>query len=590
MVLLIGACGGSSSKGGTGKTTDTKAGSAAPSKDGLSGVVTDTSKPTPGGSMTVSIEAETATGYCLPEATLAAGGLQTARAIYDYLTVPDKDGNYVPYLADKVTPNADFTSWSIHVRPGIKFSDGSPLDAQVVMNNLNAYRGNFPEHTVLLFKFVFQNITNITMVDNMTVKVDMAKPWVTFPSHLYQYGRLGIMGQAQLDSKKNCAKNLVGTGPFELKKQSDWVVGNQMTLTKNPNYWRKDKDGQQLPYLDTLIYKPTPDPSVVTNGLQSHAFDLAVTDSTDVMYDLKSSVDGGQLSMLQSAAHPEVTYTIFNTRIAPFNNILAREAYAYAYNKPLYNQIRQHSLLTEASGPFGPGTLGYLPKTDLPSFNLTKAKSLVQQYKTQTGKDLSFTLTIPDDPASVQSAQVVQGFMKAAGITMQLHAEEQQKQIGDVIYAGLTPNTYQASAWRNHPGFDPDDQYVWWHCDKPPANQMGATNTANGPATQFGNNCDNLVNFTGFNDSIINQNLEAGRETADLKARETAYNAINQEFAKQVWSAWGYYTLWSIPAQTNVRGLLGPNLPTATSPNATGAEPFTGLSSGTDVSGLWKKN
>jgi peptide/nickel transport system substrate-binding protein len=99
------------------------------------------------------------------------------------------------------------------------------------------------------------------------------------------------------------------------------------------------------------------------------------------------------------------------------------------------------------------------------------------------------------------------------------------------------------------------------------------------------------VNFSRFNDAIINKNFEKARATDNLAVRKTAYENINKEFAKQVWEGWGFWTLWTIPSQTNVQGILGPNLPTATSPDAstTGDHPFTGLSSGDDVSGLWLK-
>ena len=75
--------------------------------------------------MTFALDAETTGGWCLPEAQLAIAGIQVARAIYDYLTVPDDKGDYVPILADKVTPNADYTTWTIHLRSGIKFHDGT---------------------------------------------------------------------------------------------------------------------------------------------------------------------------------------------------------------------------------------------------------------------------------------------------------------------------------------------------------------------------------------------------------------------------------------------------------------------------------
>jgi hypothetical protein len=99
------------------------------------------------------------------------------------------------------------------------------------------------------------------------------------------------------------------------------------------------------------------------------------------------------------------------------------------------------------------------------------------------------------------------------------------------------------------------------------------------------------VNFSRFNDAIINKAFERARASGDPTVRKTAYEDINKEFAKQVWEGWGYWTLWTIPSQTNVQGILGPNLPTATSPDAgpSGDTPFTGLSSGDDVSGLWLK-
>src|SRR6201999_184715 len=116
------------------------------------------------------------------------------------------------------------------------------------------------------------DVKAVTVTSSMQVKVDMKTPWVSFPAHLYEYGRLGIMGEAQLKSGKNCFQDMVGTGPF--MKQS-WVQNSQFVAVKNPNYWRKDSFGQKLPYLDKLTFKPVPDPSQMLTGLQSGAFDLA---------------------------------------------------------------------------------------------------------------------------------------------------------------------------------------------------------------------------------------------------------------------------------------------------------------------------
>jgi len=193
--------------------------------------------------------------------------------------------------------------------------------------------------------------------------------------------------------------------------------------------------------------------------------------------------------------------------------------------------------------------------------------------------------TTATDPLSLQSAQLIQKYMKSAGIKMDIKQEEQSQNINDVIYG-----RYQVSGWRNHPGFDPDDQYVWWHCSVPAAAKTPASqkNIATVAPPAAGNNCDNLVNFSHFNDQKINQDLDTGRSSNDPTTRKNAYEDLNKEFARQYWEAWGYYSLWTIMSQPSLTGIYGPNLPTATSPDATGNSPFLGLSSGIDVSGLWQ--
>ncbi len=583
LALALAACGGSSSSGksGTNKPGSTTASTL------VKGLPTDTSKPTEGGSITYALEAETTGGYCLPEAQLAIAGIQVARSIYDTLTVPDSKGDYVPFLAQAVTPNTDYTKWTIKLRSGIKFHDGTPLTAQVVKDNLDAYRGKFPARQPLLFIFVFDDIKAVTVTGPLSVEVDMIKPWVSFPSHLYSYGRLGIMAEKQLRDGKNCFKDLVGTGPFMLKQ---WVENDHLTVVKNPNYWRKDKDGQQLPYLDQITFKPITETATLVNGMQAKQFDIAETDSTDAIYQLRQIGTSGGINMVESDQFPEVAYNMFNSSKPPFDNINARKAFAYAVNPDEYNTVRQHSLLTKAYGPFGKGNIGYLPKAQypagvLPTYDPAKATAFANTYQQQTGQKLAFTYLTGTDPIALQDAQLIQNYMKAAGITMSIKQEEQSQMINDAI-AG----NFQVTAWRNHPGFDPDDQWVWWHCNATPAAASPTeTHIGTDPPPAEGNNCDNAVNFGKFNDAQLNKDMETGRTNPNAAARAKAYQDMNVEFAKQLWNAWGYYALWTLPSQSNIRGQLGPNLPTATSPDAVGNEPFPGLTSGDDVSGLWIK-
>ncbi len=226
----------------------------------------DEGTPTPGGKIVYGLEAETTDGWCLPEAQLAIAGIMVARTIYDTLTRPDAEGKYEPWLAESVEPNADATVWTIKVREGVKFHDGTDLTGEVVKNNLDAYRGTYPGRTPLLFAITFSNIASVDLVDPMTVTVTMKEPWVAFDAYLYGSGRVGMMAQSQLDDAQSCADKLVGTGPFML---DEWVPNQKLVAEKNPDYWAKDAEGRQLPYLDEVEFRPIVEVAQRVNALDS---------------------------------------------------------------------------------------------------------------------------------------------------------------------------------------------------------------------------------------------------------------------------------------------------------------------------------
>ena len=233
LVIAVAACGGTSSKNGSGSAGTSAA---------------DSGKPTSGGKVVYGLESDTGGGFCLPSGQLAISGVMVADSIYDPLTWPNDKGEYVPYLAESVTPNAEFTEWTIKLRSGITFTDGSPLDAETVKLNLDSYRGKNPDISSALFSLVLRNVTDVTVTGPLTVVVKMASPWVAFPAYLFSFGRMGMMAKAQLTDNQTCPSKLIGTGPFKLK--GGWTPGAPVELVKNGDYWRKDANGRQLPYLD----------------------------------------------------------------------------------------------------------------------------------------------------------------------------------------------------------------------------------------------------------------------------------------------------------------------------------------------------
>jgi len=563
VLITAAACGGggssSSSSGGGGNTTGNA----------------DNAKPVEGGSIVYAQEAEDAGGLCLAEAQLDISGINYARTIYDTLTAPDENGKFVPYLAKSVDSNADATTWTIVLRDGVKFHDGTPLTATVVKNNLDAYRGKYPGRSPILFSLVFGPYILDTAADDatntVTVNVDAdpvtagAQGWPAFNSYLWSSARLGIMAQKQLDDGADCAKDLIGTGPFKLK---EWVVNDHFTAVKNTDYWQKDKDGNALPYLDQITFKPVPDGQQRLNGLQSGQFDMIHTSSSIDQEQIRALASSGAVTNNESDKFAETSHLMLCTAVdpadpkvcpdSPFTNIHARKAVALALDRETVNHVRGKDIPKIASGPFAPGAVGFLEDAGFPQFNLDEAKKEVAAYKADTGKDLEFTYGGTPDPEGVETQNFIKGMFEAAGMKVSTYTVEQTQYINVAV-----ARNFQMYGWRNFPGSDPDSLFVWWHCNNP------------SPAK-----CDNLVNFGGFNDERINSDLQKGRSETDASKRKALYEDLNKAFSDQLYDLWITWTVWAVPTQTKVHGLFGPDLPD-------GGKPFPGLATGHPMLGIF---
>ena len=130
--------------------------------------------PKEGGSITYGLESETGGGWCPTSEQLAASGIMVEAAIYDTLVAPNDKNVMVPNLAKSVDHNADYTVWTIKLRDGIKFHDGTPLTADAVKQNIEAWRVG------TLYSSIYKPITDVTVVDPLTVNITVAVPWVAF--------------------------------------------------------------------------------------------------------------------------------------------------------------------------------------------------------------------------------------------------------------------------------------------------------------------------------------------------------------------------------------------------------------------------
>jgi peptide/nickel transport system substrate-binding protein len=528
--LMAAACGGGDDDGGGG--------------GGGGATGDDAGTPTPGGTVVYGLEAETTDGWCLPEAQLAIGGIMVAQSIYDTLTRPNAQGEIEPWLAESVEANEDSTVWTITLREGVKFHDGTDLTAEVVKNNLDAYRGQYPTRSPLLFVFVLEPIQSVDVIDPLTVQVTMKQPWVSFDAQLYGSGRVGMMAQAQLDDTQSCAENLIGTGPF---KFVDWVPNQKLEAEKNEDYWATDAAGNQLPYLDAIEFRPIVEVDQRLNALQSGEINAMHTSDAPTVSDLRDLSESGELNTYESEEFGEVNYIMLNETKPPFDNIKARQAVAYAADFEEINAILNDGIVTQATGPFAPGNIGNLEDTGFPTYDAAEAERLVGEYEAETGQDLSFTYTTTNAQVTIDQAQLLKEQAEAVGMSVEIITVDQSTQIDSAI-----SGDFEAIGWRNHPGGDPDQQYNWWKSGSP-------------------------VNFGRFNDSEIDRLLDQGRTS--LEDREQVYEDLNTRFAEEVHNVWLWYTPWTIAMAPDVHGVPGEG--------PTSAEGFPGLAAGHPVTYMW---
>ncbi|HLM17810.1 MAG TPA: ABC transporter substrate-binding protein, partial [Acidimicrobiia bacterium] len=463
------------------------------------------SSPKPGGSVVYGLEAETGGGWCPPSARLAISGIEVGAAIYDTLMVPNTKNEMVPYLAESVEPNAAFTEWKITLRDGITFHDGTPLNADALVQNFDSYRKS------TLIGAALKNVSTTVATGPLEVTVTTTVPWPELPWYLYLDGRFLIEAPAQLNDP-DCASKLIGTGPFKL---DHWTVNQELVATKNPDYWQKDAKGRQLPYLDKITFKPVAEAVQRVNGLQGGQLDLIHTSDGQQIDALEQQAGNFNLTQ-QGPGRAEVRYYLMNAAKPPLDDLNARKAVAMAIDRNQINELRNNGVHRIADGPFDTKVIGYLKDPGFPKYNVKGAKKLATAYKAAHGGEFNVVLEHTNDPANTAEAELIKEQLAKAGIDATLKQDDQTA----FVLAAVGGN-FSIMLWRQHPGDDPDAQYFWWYTGS-------------------------VLNFGKFNDPTLQGLIDQGRSETDAAKRKKIYQDVNKRFASQVYNVWSYYDEWTV--------------------------------------------
>jgi peptide/nickel transport system substrate-binding protein len=165
-----------------------------------------------------------------------------------------------PALAKSWTISRDGKQYTLRLRRGLRFSDGQPFDADDVIFSFQVYldeKVDSPQRDLLV---VGGKPISVEKVDQYTVRFEMAQPYAAaerlfdgvaiLPRHLFE----GIFRKGAFSDAWNVSMapgEFAGLGPFRLK---EYVPGQRIVLERNPYYWKQDKSGQRLPYLDQVVF------------------------------------------------------------------------------------------------------------------------------------------------------------------------------------------------------------------------------------------------------------------------------------------------------------------------------------------------
>jgi len=511
LCLVAVGCGGSDSGGGSAETsTDI--------------TIKASGAPTSGGSVRFATEAES-DGFNPTTNRWAISGHMVGSAIFDPLAAYDENGKAQPYLAKSFTASADYKTWTIELRSGVNFSDGTPVDAAAVAKCLNAMRKD------PLVGIALANVASVTATGPLVVTVSMVDPDASLPAGLTtQVGY--VVAPAQLDAPPPANTRVpIGSGPFI---QKEWVPDNRWVGTKNPNYWRKDAQGNKLPYLDSVEFRPITDPQNRVNALLAGDVNMLHTTDFPAIAKLTSEARNGAVQLILDQTETEESFIIFNTSKAPLDDVRVREGLKLCTDPAAIRLINDTPEDRAADSQFTKNSPWYTD-TGFTTNDPAKGKALIDQVKAEKGP-ISFNLATTPVPANVNTTALFKQQWEACGVTVNTVTTEQSKFILD-----MATGNYQANLSRQFSGTDPAVDYVWW-----------TGKNASGPLA---------LNFARLNDPQINAALDRGRASPDEAVRKEAYAEVQRRQTALVPYIWLAHTQWAIGAAKDIRNFTSMTLP-----------------------------
>lgn len=297
-----------------------------------------------------------------------------AKSFYQGLFGFDKEMKLVNVLAESYEASPDGLTYTIKLRSGITFQDGSDFNAEAVKVNLD--RASNPENHLKRYN-LFKSVDSTEVLDPSTVKITLKQPFSAFINTLASPAAAMISPAALKKYGKDIGFHPVGTGPYELET---WNQTDFVKVKKFAGYWKKG-----YPKLDTITWRPVVDNNTRAAMLQTGEANLAFP----VPYEQARLLEKNPRLDLVTSPSIMQRYISLNVTQKPFDNVKVREALSYAINRQALVKVAFAGYATPATG-IVPPAIQYSQSYPAQEYNPAKARELLKE----AGYPNGFTTTL----------------------------------------------------------------------------------------------------------------------------------------------------------------------------------------------------
>lgn len=493
LALMTGGCSDGGRGGETAPETTTPV---ATTGSSMTTTVIDT--PVVGGEATALVSSEIATLDPVKGVGSADSDGQRLFALYGALIA--LDGNrgemrHVQAESFKLKAPTDATVWTLKLRAGMKFSDGTVFDANAV--KVNWERAQDPANACSC-RGDAATIKSMAIpaADPLTLDITLVAPNPHFDKVVERIVLNYIASPKAITDKVDLTSKPVGAGPFVLEQ---WIRDDRMIMNRNPDWV-----GKPGPYVDKLTFRAV--------GNETQRVDTFTAGSADVVYtSVPGSVTAAQ-AKVKDATYSGVAVTtgqtfIFNTRVAPFNDVRVRQAFVHAVDfRAMAKEVLHDAIPAEHFTPSG--SPWHNPKAVLPKYDPAAAQKLVDAYVAEKGP-IKFTWLAFEQMLDQNRAKFVQTSLnQLKNFTMDIQVNPSAVNINKVV----VEKSFQASSW-GFPVIDPEPTLY------------GAVKT------------NHARNYSGYVNAAADKAVEDARNPAiahDLAARKKFYDIAWEALAKDL--------------------------------------------------------